>query len=85
MRQKFEVLLKISNLRNRRITWNTDSWMQSEWLKLKLKLNLKIICNRRQRREKEIANLASGINFQYTSPFMSDSHSLVKQQSQTTD
>ena len=36
-------------------------------------------------REKEIANLASGINFQYTSPFMSDSHSLVKQQSQTTD
>ena len=36
--------------------------------------------NRRQRKEKEIANLANGINFQYTSPFMSESQSLVKQE-----
>lgn len=39
--------------------------------------------DRRQRREREIANLANGINFQYTSPFMSDSQSLVKQDSES--
>ena len=36
--------------------------------------------NRRQRKDREIANLANGINFQYTSPFMSESQSLVKQE-----
>ena len=40
---------------------------------------------RRLRKEKEVANLASGINFQYTSPFMNDGHSLVKQNSITND
>ena len=33
---------------------------------------------RRAKKEKEEWNLANGINFSYTSPYMSDSHSLVK-------
>jgi len=32
----------------------------------------------RAKKEKEEWNLANGINFSYTSPYMSDSHSLVK-------
>ena len=30
------------------------------------------------RKEKETHDLANGINFQYTSPYMSDNHSIVK-------
>ena len=35
--------------------------------------------HRRRRREREMENLASGINFQYTSPYMTDGHSLVRE------
>merc|ERR1712079_888418 len=40
---------------------------------------------RRQRKEREVENLANGINFQYTSPFMTDRHSLVKQNCNTNE
>ena len=42
-------------------------------------------CYRRQRKEREVENLANGINFQYTSPFMTDRHSLVKQSCNTNE
>ena len=35
--------------------------------------------HRRRRREREMENLASGINFQYTSPYMTDGHCLVRE------
>ena len=38
---------------------------------------------RRRRREKETENLAMGINFQYTSPYMSGGQSLVRENGNT--
>ena len=75
--------------------WNTDTLMQGKnqiSIIVRTHFNFNILLrdiieisfgNRRQRREREIANLANGINFQYTSPFMSDSQSLVKQDSES--
>ena len=56
---------------------NTDTFTECNKLELLIsKYNVYFL--RRWKKEKEEWNLANGINFSYTSPFMSDNSSIVK-------